>query len=301
MEIKNEFDVKAPIDDVYKTLLDVERVAGAVPGASVIERKSDDAYVVGIRIRVGPITVQYRGDVEIVEKDEANHRAVLRVKAKETRGQGSADADATMTLTQNGETTHGDINVDAQIRGKVASMGQGAIQDVSNKLVGTFAKNLAKMLEGGGDAPAAPEGDTGSTATSGSAGAPGSTGAPGTTAALKEAQANSTATNGASGEPERTGLGQDTPGGQVSSDPAAAKAAQQVAPESGSDRAAGFTTPQPGASGSPADDDDDDDSLNALDLVGTVIAGRLKEPKVAGGAVLLAAIIAFLIGRATGN
>src|SRR5690349_6085594 len=135
MKFENTFAVDAPIDEVYATLLDVERVAPCVPGAEVIEKSGDDAYTVAIKVRVGPISMTYRGNVEIVERDEANHRAVMRARARETRGQGTADATVEMKLSGDGDGTHGDITSDVALSGKAASMGRGIIQDVSAKLI----------------------------------------------------------------------------------------------------------------------------------------------------------------------
>ena len=148
MKFENTFAVDAPIDEVYATLLDVERVAPCVPGAEVIEKSGDDAYTVAIKVRVGPISMTYRGNVEIVERDDAAHRAVMRARAKESRGQGTADADVTMVLDGENGHTHAEIKTDVDLSGKVATMGQGVLQDVSGRLVETFAKNLADMLEG---------------------------------------------------------------------------------------------------------------------------------------------------------
>src|ERR687885_2172831 len=98
MRFENHFDVDAPIDRVWATVLDVERVAPTVPGAQVLERTGDDAYKVAIKVKVGPMSMTYRGEVEITERDEAAHRAEMKARAKESRGQGTADADATMAL-----------------------------------------------------------------------------------------------------------------------------------------------------------------------------------------------------------
>ena len=122
MDFTNSFDVKAPIDEVYATLLDVERVAPCVPGAQVIERTGDDAYKVGIKVRVGPISMTYRGDVEVVDRDPAAHKAAMHVKARETRGQGTADAKVQMQLSENGETTHGTMTTQVQLSGRAAAM-----------------------------------------------------------------------------------------------------------------------------------------------------------------------------------
>ena len=111
MKFENTFEVEAPIDEVYATLLDVERVAPCVPGAEVIEKSGDDAYT---------IAMTYRGNVEIVERDDANHRAVMRARARETRGQGTADARVDLSLVHEGETTKGTMEADVQLAGRAS-------------------------------------------------------------------------------------------------------------------------------------------------------------------------------------
>lgn len=149
MEFENSFDVDVPIDQVWEALLDLERVAPAVPGASVLGRTSDDAYKVAIKVRVGPMSMTYQGEVEITERDDAAHRAVMKARAKESRGQGTANADVTMVLTGENGRTSATVKTDVELSGKVATMGQGVLRDVSGRLVESFAKNLAVMLEGG--------------------------------------------------------------------------------------------------------------------------------------------------------
>jgi carbon monoxide dehydrogenase subunit G len=161
MRFENEFAVPAPIDEVWNTLLDVERVAPCMPGAEVLERVGDDAYKVGVTVKVGPISMTYRGEVQIVERDEQAHRATMRVKAKEARGQGTADARAQMTLAEQSNGTDVTIDTEVQLSGKVAAMGQGVIADVSGKLVETFAENLAAMLADGEAAGGAAAGSGG--------------------------------------------------------------------------------------------------------------------------------------------
>src|SRR5919109_2033229 len=156
MRFENQFDVDAPIERVWETVLDVERVAPTVPGAQVLERTGDDAYKVAIRVKVGPMSMTYSGEVEITERDDAEHRAVMKARAKESRGQGTADADVTMVLAGRDGGTSATVTTDVQLSGKVATMGQGVLQDVSRRLVDTFAANLAAMLERGeAEAPAA--------------------------------------------------------------------------------------------------------------------------------------------------
>src|SRR3954469_11984267 len=152
MKFENTFAVDAPIDEVYATLLDVERVAPCVPGAEVLEKTGDNAYQVAIKVRVGPISMTYRGNVEIVERDDENHRAVMRARARETRGQGTADARVDLSLVQEGPTTKGTMVADVQLAGRAAAMGRGVIQDVSAKIVTTFSQTLEQMLGGGGPA-----------------------------------------------------------------------------------------------------------------------------------------------------
>lgn len=146
MKFENAFAVAAPIDEVYAALLDVERVAPCVPGAQVLERTGEDAYKVGIKVKVGPMSMTYRGSVEIVDRDAEAHRAVMSAKAKETRGQGTADAQVQMQLMPDNGATLGTINADVQLSGKAAAMGQEIIKDVSARIVETFSENLAAML-----------------------------------------------------------------------------------------------------------------------------------------------------------
>jgi carbon monoxide dehydrogenase subunit G len=169
MEFENTFSVTAPIDEVFDALLDVERIAPCMPGAQVLERISDDAYKVGIKVKVGPVTMNYRGNVEIVDRDPEAHTAKLTVKAQETRGQGTATAEVAMRLALENGATHGTMSSDVRLSGKAAAMGRGIIQDVSARLVDEFAQNLATMLSAG--EPAEAEGNGGGAAEPGPAAA----------------------------------------------------------------------------------------------------------------------------------
>jgi uncharacterized protein len=148
MKFENGFEVDAPVDEVWKAVLDIERVAPNVPGAQVIERTGDDSYKVGIKVKIGPISMTYRGDLEIVEHDDSAHRAVLRVKAKEARGQGTADADSTIELSGDDGHTSGKVTTDVRLSGRAASMSRGIVEDVSRRMLDTFAHNLAESLGG---------------------------------------------------------------------------------------------------------------------------------------------------------
>jgi carbon monoxide dehydrogenase subunit G len=148
MDFENTFTVKAPIDEVYDALLDLERVAPAMPGAQVLEKTGDDSYKVAIKVKLGPVSMTYRGEVKIVERDPKAHSAVLDVKAKEARGQGTANAKVTMSLEEDGDATRGTMVSHVQLSGKAAAMGRGIIEDVSRKLVDTFAGNLESIVGG---------------------------------------------------------------------------------------------------------------------------------------------------------
>src|SRR5579862_6654232 len=151
MKFENTFTVLAPPDEVLATLLDVERVAPCMPGAEVLERVDENAYKVGIKVRVGPISMTYRGEVQITERDERARTATMHATAKEARGQGTADAQVHMVLAEENGGTRAVLDTDVALSGRVAAMGQGVIADVAGKLVETFAENLAAML-----APATP-------------------------------------------------------------------------------------------------------------------------------------------------
>lgn len=146
MKFENTFTVPAAIDSVYEALLDLERVAPAMPGAQVLEKTGDDSYKVAIKVKLGPVSMTYRGDVTIVERDPDAHAAELDVKAKEARGQGTATAKVRLSLEEQGDATFGKMVAEVQLSGKAAAMGRGVIEDVSKRLVETFAKNLESML-----------------------------------------------------------------------------------------------------------------------------------------------------------
>ena len=147
MELDTDFSVVAPIDTVWKILLDFDRVAASVPGAEILERPSDDTLKVGMKVKLGPVTMQYKGTVNILEVDEAQHRAVFGGKAQEIRGQGTADGGATMQLTQDGDTTTGTVHADLNLSGRAAVMGKSVINSVTQQMVELFAANLQQMVE----------------------------------------------------------------------------------------------------------------------------------------------------------
>ncbi|SDL23049.1 SRPBCC family protein [Arthrobacter sp. ok362] len=155
MQIDSTFSVVAPISRVWDTLMDFERVAGCLPGAKILNKLSDDAYQVGMTVKLGPVTMQYKGLLNVIERNASEHRAVLGGKAQETRGQGTAEATVTLTLAEDGAATRGSVSADLALSGKAAAMGKGVIGSVTEQMMSLFANNLQAMLTEG--APPIPE------------------------------------------------------------------------------------------------------------------------------------------------
>ena len=158
MKIEDSFRVEVPVEEAWKVLLDLERIAPCLPGAQLTEVEGDE-YRGTVKIKVGPITAQYKGVAKIEEADEANRKVVLQAEGRDTRGQGNASATVTATLVPEGDATTVNIDTDLNITGKVAQFGRGVMADVSSKLLGQFAENLQRdVLTGGAssEAPTAP-------------------------------------------------------------------------------------------------------------------------------------------------
>ncbi len=141
MELKNDFHVSVPIDVAWAVLTDLERVAPCMPGAELQEVEGDE-YRGIVKVKVGPISAQYKGSARFVEKDDEQHRAVLLAEGRDTRGQGNASATVTAVATpENGGTTVS-LVTDLTITGKVAQFGRSVMGDVSAKMLGEFADRL---------------------------------------------------------------------------------------------------------------------------------------------------------------
>jgi uncharacterized protein len=146
MQIDSAFSVAAPMDKVWDTLMDFQRVAGCVPGAEILNKLSEDAYQVGMKVKLGPVTMQYRGQMNVLERDPAEHRAVIQGRAQETRGQGTAEATVTLRLTEAEGTTHGTVSAELALSGKAAAMGKSVIGGVTEQMMALFAGNLQAMV-----------------------------------------------------------------------------------------------------------------------------------------------------------
>lgn len=165
MELNNEFAVSVPVEEAWAVLTDLERIAPCMPGAELQEVEGDE-YRGIVKIKVGPITAQYKGVAQFQERDEASHRAVIKAEGRDTRGQGNASAIVTASLTPEGAGTKVVVATDLTITGKVAQMGRGVLADVSAKLMGQFAEALEADVLAGSAAPAgAPAGEAPAPAT----------------------------------------------------------------------------------------------------------------------------------------
>jgi carbon monoxide dehydrogenase subunit G len=141
VELSNSFTVPAPIEETWSILTDLERIAPCMPGAQLLEVDGEE-YRGTVKVKVGPITVEYKGSASFVELDGGSHTAVLRASGRDTRGQGNATALVTAQLTAEGEATAVTVTTDLDITGKVAQFGRGMLADVSTKLIGQFVTRL---------------------------------------------------------------------------------------------------------------------------------------------------------------
>ena len=146
MELNDSFEVAHPIDAVWDVITDVERIAPCLPGAQ-LTGSDGDAYEGLVKVKVGPITSQYKGKASFTERDDDAHRLLMSASGRDTRGAGNASAEITVSLEAVTDTsTQVSVHTDLTITGKVAQFGRGVLADVSKKLMGQFADNLAEMV-----------------------------------------------------------------------------------------------------------------------------------------------------------
>tara|TARA_Y100000768_G_scaffold94131_1_gene68133 strand:- start:2620 stop:3282 length:663 start_codon:yes stop_codon:yes gene_type:complete len=145
MELKNEFRVGVPIEQAWRTLTDIEYIAPCMPGAQLTEIDGEE-FKGQVKVKVGPITAQYKGTAKFKEKDESQHRLVLDATGRDTRGAGNAAAEVTAEMTSDGDGTKIVITTDLKVTGKVAQFGRGVMADVSEKLIGQFVESLEQKL-----------------------------------------------------------------------------------------------------------------------------------------------------------
>jgi carbon monoxide dehydrogenase subunit G len=151
MRLEHSFTVPVAIEDAWKVLLDIERVAPCMPGAA-LDSVDGDEFTGTVKVKLGPIGLTYKGKASFVEKDEAAHRVAINAQGRDARGNGTAAARVTATLSEGSGETKVDVLTDLDITGKPAQFGRGVMVDVGNKLIGQFADCLAGKLAGGDSA-----------------------------------------------------------------------------------------------------------------------------------------------------
>ncbi|MEO7753222.1 MAG: SRPBCC family protein [Terracoccus sp.] len=160
MDLTHSFTVPTSPDDAWALFMDLEKVGGCFPGATVTE-VNDDSFSGTVKVKLGPIALVYSGSGSFVERDDAAHRAVISAKGKDKRGNGTAGATVSIELSPDGTGTRADVVTDLTVTGKPAQFGRGVMQDVSDKLLQAFVACVEKQLtaeqpEQPGEADAAP-------------------------------------------------------------------------------------------------------------------------------------------------
>lgn len=141
MELENTFTLAAPVDECWVLLTDLERVASCMPGFTAAGWDGD-VYTGAIKVKVGAVTVTYDARIQMVEKDDDGHRAVIEAEGRERRGQGKAAAKVRSQLREAGDATEVTMVADVDVTGRVAGFGRGILADVNNRLVTRFARNV---------------------------------------------------------------------------------------------------------------------------------------------------------------
>jgi carbon monoxide dehydrogenase subunit G len=209
MELTHDFTVPAGIDDAWATFMDLERVGSCFPGA-VVTSVDESGFAGTVKVKLGPIALQYAGTGEFLERDDAAHRAVIEAKGKDKRGNGTAGATVTVQLAPSGEGTRIDVTTDLSVTGKPAQFGRGVMQDVSDKLLQQFVACIESQFaadepdasagqEPPADAVAGPNAPPDAAAAAGSAAS--STGSAGSASAGRAAVAPAAENAGASAAP----------------------------------------------------------------------------------------------------
>ena len=141
VDLDHTFTTEKSIDENYAAITDLERVVPAVEGGSVLETTGPDSVKAQILLKMGAMSMKMVGTIELVEQDAEAHRAVMRIKARESGGTGHANADVTFQLNDSG----GEIHTHAQITGKAASMGEGVVVGVLDGLITDFTTKLGQI------------------------------------------------------------------------------------------------------------------------------------------------------------
>jgi carbon monoxide dehydrogenase subunit G len=156
MKLENEFSVNVPLERAWETLLDIETVAGFLPGAKIEPTDEEGVFKGAMKIRVGPMSMSYQGTARLASVDEENRTVDLEVRAKEAKGQGTAAAVIHNQVVDENGATRVKAVTDLQVTGRQAQFGRGIMQDVAGRMLTDFARRFeAYLLEGGENGAAA--------------------------------------------------------------------------------------------------------------------------------------------------
>jgi carbon monoxide dehydrogenase subunit G len=146
MDLNHQFTVAVPVEDAWRILTDVERIAPCLPGAQLQEIEGD-TYRGVVKVKVGPIQAQFKGQASFIERDDVAHKVVLKGEGRDTTGKGNASAVITAEMTAvDASNTAVTVNTDLSVTGKVAQFGRGAMADISDKLLAQFVVNLNALI-----------------------------------------------------------------------------------------------------------------------------------------------------------
>ncbi len=267
MELDHSFTVPVPPDRAWEVLLDVEGIAPCMPGATVEE--FDGEVVTGrIKVKVGPVSLTYRGTAKFTERDPEARMVVVDASGKETRGAGTASATIRASLEPSGEGTQVLIHTTMNVTGRPAQFGRGVIAEVGGKLLEKFAENLAQMISDGGVGSASTDGTASTDRTATTDGTAGGS--------ALSADAESSAAESSAGT------------SSVATD--SAESTLAVATEAGPETTEPVTAARPPAYTAPAAPaPQNEDSINLVTLVGPAILKRVLPVAVAVTAVALLA------------
>jgi carbon monoxide dehydrogenase subunit G len=149
MKLRNTFTVEAGLEETWDALLDIERVATCLPGATIEATDEDGVYRGTMRVKLGPVTTDYAGTATMQDVDDDTHTASIAVQAREKRGQGTAAAVIRNHLEQANGGTRVTAETDLRITGRQAQFGRGIMEDVAGTMMDEFAARLEQLLESG--------------------------------------------------------------------------------------------------------------------------------------------------------
>lgn len=270
MQMEHHFTVPVPVDVAWQALLDPERIAPCMPGATLSSVEGND-FAGSVKVKLGPVTLLYKGTGTFTEVDESARRVVVDASGKDSRGNGTAAATVTASLVEENGTTAVRVDTDLKITGKPAQLGRGMISEVGSKLLGQFASCLAERLAGadvtaaeqkpaaaasdpGPSAEASPAGEASPAAEASPAGEAGASTSAADAGAAGETNAAASAASTSGGEASQSPGGQ-SPGGQSSggqsSDESQSSGGESAGTSQSGETSSGDTTAG-GASSAPA-------------------------------------------------